>query len=578
MEEEKLDKRSTPQKIRIRSWIQFLSVSASVLTLSALCTMIPLRLDLTEDQRYTLSEPTHRILSGLKNDIYIQVWLDGEMPVQFKKLKRSVKEILDEFRIASGRKVDYEFMNPSAATDEKERNRQYESLISRGLVPVNIQNRDNEGGASQKIIFPGLSVNYNGVEIPVNFLKNNQSLPPEQNLLNSMEGLEYEIIQTISTISSDTIYKIAFIEGHGEVAEIETADITYNLAKFFTIDRGVIGGRPGILDNYAAIVIAGPEETFNEKDKLVIDQYIMNGGKVLWLVEEVSVNEDSLMTGETIALYKPLNIEDQIFRYGVRINPSLVQDLECLLKPFNVISGGTRQQVVPVPWPFYPLLRPSQSNPITRNINRVLGRYVNYIDTVGRDQDIEKSVLLTTSAASRTINPPYLITLREARETPDERNFSRNSLPVAVMLKGKFKSAFVNRIVPGITDQPGFSLRTVGESTKMIIVADKDIIRNEVRRVGSESTPLPLGQDRYTLQTFGNKDFLVNCLNSLVDDNGLMGLRSRELKLRLLNRAVIDKNKSLIQILNLTVPVILVLISGLIYAMLRKHTYAKQVR
>jgi ABC-2 type transport system permease protein len=216
------------------------------------------------------------------------------MPVAFKRLRRSVKELLDEFRVVSGRKVDYEFINPSGTKDAKERNNQYQSLISKGLNPVNIQAKDEEGGSSQKIIFPGMIVNYNGIEIPVNFLRNNPALPPEQNLLHSIEGLEYEMIQTISTVSSDTIYKIAFIEGQNEIPEIEVADITLHLSKYFTVDRGVIGGKQGILNNYTAIIIAGPEKSFDEKDKLVIDQYIMNGGKVLWLYNEVKVNEDSL--------------------------------------------------------------------------------------------------------------------------------------------------------------------------------------------------------------------------------------------------------------------------------------------
>ena len=267
--------------IKFKSWIQFLSTVAGIILIAAFSSFFKVRFDLTEDKRYTLSVPTRKVLSGLKNDIYIQVYLDGEMPIPLKRLKRSVGEMLDEFRRASGRRIDYEFINPSEGRDLKQRETQYQSLIKKGLTPVNIRAGDAEGGSTQKIIFPGMIVNYNGIEVPVNFLKNNPSVPYEQNILHSIEGLEYEMIQTISTASSDTIYKVAFIEGHGEIPEIETADITFNLAKFFTIDRGIIGGKPGILDNYAAVVIAGPEKEFSESDKLVIDQYIMNGGKVI---------------------------------------------------------------------------------------------------------------------------------------------------------------------------------------------------------------------------------------------------------------------------------------------------------
>jgi len=268
-------------------------------------------------------------------------------------------------------------------------------------------------------------VNYNGIEVPVNFLSNNTSLSPEQNLLHSVEGLEYEMIQTISTLCSDTIYKIAFIEGHGEIPEIEVADLTLSLAKFFTVDRGVIGGKQGILKNYAAIVIAGPETPFDEKDKLVIDQYLMNGGKILWLYEEVKVNEDSLNFGETVALYRPLNIEDQLFKYGARVNPAVIQDLDCMLLPFKVGSGTSQQQIVPVPWIYYPLLNPSAANPITRNLNKVQGRFVNYIDTVGLNPEINKKILLTTSNLTRTVKPPLLISLKEADSPPEKSRFNK---------------------------------------------------------------------------------------------------------------------------------------------------------
>src|SRR5674476_704424 len=304
--------------IRLRSWLQFLTTVAGIILLAAIGSLLRLRLDLTEDKRYTLSAPTKKVLEHLKNDIYIQVYLDGDIPIPLKRLKRSVGEMLDEFKIASGRKVDYEFINPSGEKDTKRREEQYQNLVKKGLNPVDLHAGDAEGGLSEKIIFPGMIVNYNGIEVPVNFL-NNSSSSYEQNILRSIEGLEYELIQTISTLSSDSINKVAFLEGQDEIPEIETADITMNLARFFTVDRGSIGGKAGILDKYAAIVIAGPEKVFNESDKLVLDQYIMKGGKVLWLIDEVKVSSDSMANGETVGLYRPLNIEDQLFRYGVRI-------------------------------------------------------------------------------------------------------------------------------------------------------------------------------------------------------------------------------------------------------------------
>ena len=563
------------KNVRFKSWIKFVLMVVGIIIIASGSLLIRIRLDLTEDKRYTLSVPTRKILSGIRNDIFIQVYLDGDIPIPMKRLKRSVKDILDEFRVISGRKIDYEFINPASGTSQQQRNATYQALIKKGISPVNIQAGDEEGGSVRKTIFPGMIINYNGIEVPVNFLKNNSNLPYEQNILNSIEGLEYEIIQTISTISSDTIRKVAFLEGHKELPEIEVADITINLARFFTIDRGAIAGNPGILDSYSAIIIAGPEKEFSENDKLVLDQYIMNGGKVIWCVEEVNVNSDSLIRGETVALYRPLNIEDQLFRYGARVNPSIVQDLECAPIRLSVKSGGQSQQIVPFPWFYYPLLSPVSSHPITRNINKVKGEYVNYIDTVGLDPAIRKTILLETSGLTRILDPPLLIKLKEAESMPDKKSFKRPGLPVAVLLEGVFPSAYRNRMIPDMLQDKSFKIKTESVNTKMIVIADADIIRNEFRRVASSEEHYPLGQDRVTGRLYGNRDFLINCLNYLVDDNRIMELRSRELKLRLLNRSKLKSERLKWQLINITGPVMLVIMAGVIYRHFRKKLYAK---
>jgi ABC-2 type transport system permease protein len=562
------------KNIKFRSWFQFLSSVIAIIILASLTSFMRVRLDLTEDKRYTLSEQTRRILRNLKNDIFIQVYLDGEIPIPLKRLKRSVREMLDEFKIASGRKIDYEFINPSEGKNIQQRNAQYLLLEKKGLNPVDIRASDAEGGSTTKRIYPGMIVNYNGIEVPVNFL-NNSTPSYEQNILRSVEGLEYEMIQNIATLSSDKISKVAFIEGHDEIPEIETADITMNLARFFTIDRGTIGGKPGILDKYAAVIIAGPEKVFSESDKLVLDQYIMNGGKVLWLFDEVAVNSDSLAYGETVGLYRPLNIEDQLFRYGVRVNPAIVQDLECLPIKIMVMSGGTRQQVVPAPWIYYPLLKPDANHPITRNLNRVKAEFANYIDTVGLDPAIRKKILLSSSKYSRIVSPPVVISLKEAELTPVEKDFNRSNLPVALLIEGVFPSAFKNRIVSDLTDDKNLRIKTESKETRMIVVADADIIRNEVTRVGLNASPRPLGEDKYTGQIFGNRDFLINCLNYLVDNNGIMELRSRELKLRLLNTAKIKTERLKWQLINMMGPILLVVFSGLLLSYFRRKKYAR---
>jgi gliding-associated putative ABC transporter substrate-binding component GldG len=563
------------QSIKRSTWTRFIVTVASIIIAASALNLFRLRLDLTEDKRFTLAPSTKKILKGIKNDLYIQVYLDGEMPIPLKRLRRSVKEMLEEFRIASDRKIDYEFINPADNIDAKKRDALFGSLTKKGLNPIKVMATDAEGGSTQKIVFPGMIVNYNGAEVPVNFLENNRSASTEQNILHSTEGLEYQMIQTISTITADTVYKVAFLEGDAELPEIEVADITRYLATYFTVDRGKIGGKPGILDAYTAIIIAAPLKEFSEADKLVIDQYIMKGGKVLWLFDEVAVNADSLVYGSTVGLYHPLNIEDQLFRYGARVNPVVVQDIDCMIQQFTVSMGEGQRQVVPAPWLYYPLLAPNQHHPVTRNINKVLGRFVNTIDTVGLDPLIKKTILLTTSQNSRTLSPPMVIMLKESELTPDEKSFTKSRMPVAVLLEGIFTSAFKNRMTGSLVNDPSFRLKTTSIRTKMIVVADGDIIRNEVHHSGKTLIPQPLGQDPYTEQIFGNRDFLVNCVNYLADNNGLMDLRSREMKMRLLDKQVVKNNRLKLQLVNILLPILLVIASGFAYSFFRKRKYTR---
>jgi ABC-2 type transport system permease protein len=276
-----------------------------------------------------------------------------------------------------------------------------------------------------------------------------------------------------------------------------------------------------------------------------------------------------------VGLYRPLNIEDQIFMYGARVNPAIVQDLECMIIRLKIGTGSTNQQIVPVPWVYYPLLIPAANHPVTRNLNRVKGEFANYIDTVGLDTAIKKTVLLSTSNNSRTLSPPLIISLKEAESTPDEKDYNKSGLPVAVLLEGVFPSAFRNRTVSNLTDDKNFKIRSESSKTRLIVIADADIIRNEVKRTGLEETPLPLGQDKYTGQMFGNRDFLINCLNYLVDDHGIMELRSRELKLRLLNKMKVKAEKTEWQIINVIGPVLLVIMAGFIYGYFRRRNYTK---
>jgi len=274
-----------------------------------------------------------------------------------------------------------------------------------------------------------------------------------------------------------------------------------------------------------------------------------------------------------VALYEPLSISDMLFRYGARINPVILQDADCMLIPLKVANPGGEVQYVPTPWVYYPLLRPSQAHPITRNLNRVKAEFAGTVDTVGRDNGVKKSILLTTSPEARTVMPPMVISLEEADEIIPDGMFNAGPLNVAVLLEGTFSSVFANRMAGSIMGDPGLVTVTESKPTKMIVVADGDIIRNEVSWSGGNPEPLTLGLDRYTMQTFGNKDFLVNCINYLVNDNGLIEMRSRELKPRLLDQARIKEQRTLWQVVNTLLPVMLIILAGVIWNLLRRRHY-----
>lgn len=308
------------------------------------------RIDLTSEKRFTLTRETKDILKNLPDEVFVKVYLEGDLPVGFKKLRNSVKETLDEFRVHAGKNIQYEFINPAENPDVKARSQLFTDLYNKGLRPTNLMIRDEEGSNSEKLIFPSALVSYNGIEIPVNFLKNNVGLTAEENLNNSMQTIEYELIKPIYNLTSRKIDKVAFIDGHGELDEFEVGDIYKEIANSFDIFRGVIGGKPGSLDSFKTIVIARPLKEFPEADKLIIDQYIMKGGRVLWVLDEVNVSIDSLANGTTFALMNNTNLGDMLFTYGARINPTLVQDIQCNVIPVNTAVRGMQAKWTPMPW------------------------------------------------------------------------------------------------------------------------------------------------------------------------------------------------------------------------------------
>ncbi len=544
-----------------------------IILLTFISSFFIIRIDLTSEKRFTISPVTKNILKNLDDVVYVKIYLDGDLNIPFKKMQRNIRETLNEFRIYARKKLEYEFINPMAEKDEKIRNDVFNELYNKGLKPTNILSTDKEGGTSEKLIFPGAMVVYRGIELPLNLLKNNPGLDAEENIHNSMQSIEYELISTIRSLSNKVTEKIAFIEGHGELDEFQTGDITKELANYFQVDRGRINGQHGILDEYKAVIVAKPTKPFPEADKFVLDQYIMNGGKVIWFIDEVSVSMDSLVDGATFALINNLNIGDLLFRYGVRINPDLIRDIQCNIIPVNRALAGNPANFIPAPWLYYPLISGPATHPVTRNLNLIKTTYVSSIDTIGARQKLKKTVLLRSSPYSMTVSVPRMISLEEIKENPDKNQFTTPNIPVAVLIEGIFESAFRNRSIRDYLDVQSSFMET-SRPNKMLVVSDGDMIQNEIRLTPKGTLIMQLGMDKYTQQYFGNKDFIVNAVNYLTDQEGLIQLRTKEFKLRLLDRNRIRDERLKWQTINSVLPLLVVILSGIIYQYFRKRRYA----
>ncbi len=560
--------------VRKQLIIQF-TFSVIILAFAAfISAKVYFRIDLTTEKRYTLSVETKTILKNLDDIVYVKVYLDGDLPVGFKKLRNSIRETLDEFRIYGKENVQYQFVNPSENTDPKIRNKQYADIYSKGLKPINIQAKDKEGGASEKTIFPGAIISYKGLEIPISLLKNNVALSAEENLNNSMQGVEYELIKAIFNISNKNVEKIAFLEGHGELNEMEVGDVTRELSNSYQVDRGTIENDMHILDQYKAVIIAKPTKPFSEKDKYVLDQYLMHGGKLIWFVSSVNVNTDSLANGATFGFINDLQIDDQLFTYGIRLNPNLVQDIQCNALPVNTSPTNSQPKWMPAPWLYYPLISPLVDHPISRNLDMIWARYASEIDTVGGNNTTKKTCILRTSRFSKTVSAPLYINLQDIKRTPKQTEFNKPNMPIAILVEGKFQSVFRNRLIKNILQGAETNFAAESAPTKMVVVSDGNMLANDVRVTAKGPMVSALGYDKFTRQTFGNKDFVVNIVNYLTDETNLMSLRSKELKLRILDKPRILEERVKWQIINTLLPVVLIVLFGLYYNYWRKKKYA----
>jgi ABC-2 type transport system permease protein len=570
---------------------QLIILLVIILLINYLSGYLNIRIDLTKEKKFSVSRVSRKILNNLNDVVYIKIYLDGKLSIPYKKFKRNIEDKLEEFKAYGKSNIEYTFIDPLKDENPETQNKTLYELKQKGLDLINYSFKNREGDLTFSTIVPGALISYRGNEVPVNLLKHDPAQSDEENINSSMELLEYKFINMIRKISDDNPGSIAFIIGHGELYGYELEDILQELENSYQIDFLKIVGQAGILDKYSAIIIAKPRYKFSEPDKFIIDQYIMNGGKVLWLIDAVSVNADSLAKGSTLAFINQLNIEDQLFRYGIRINPVLVKDKLCTILPINIAPSDQSPVWEPVDWLYFPLLNPSRDHPVTKNTGYLRSQFVNTIDTLGSRESIKKTVLFKTSNRNKLVKLPALIRLSEINYSAPDVEFDTVERPVAVLLEGTFTSNFRNRPVPDNLAPAENKINFKDESvnTKMILVADGDVIRNDYKIwPDGRIQILPLKTDKYiefinsyykkeVLHAFfDNKEFIVDAINYLTNTQGISELLNRDYKLRLLDREKIDSRKKRLkwQLINILLPAFIIIIFGLLYNYLRKAKYA----
>ena len=529
-------------------------------------------IDLTEDKKYTLSDNSKKILSQVDDILTIKVYLEGELPTGFQMLSSSINDFLINCKNENSQ-IQFEFINPND-NNESKKQEIFTQLQSQGLFPTDLTIKKTSE-TSRKIIFPGAIMYFKEKRESVNLLENNFSLSPQENINNSIENVEFHLISTINKILNNRKDNIAFLKGNGELLSTQTFDITnsvnndnnnlnyyYNVEEFdlkkFEFDS--INNQPDIslqlknLNRYKVIIIAKPTIPFNKLDKFLIDQYIMNGGKLLLLIDGVNASIDSInnQNGYFISKKNDLNLDDQLFKYGVRINSDLVQDLRSTEIP--IVTGYSNNRPIQelFKWPYYPLISSKSNHPITNNLDGIKSDFISSIDTL--KNNIKKTILLESSNNSRLVQSPSKVSLGIIENPPPAESYNKENIPLAVLLTGKFTSVFKNRIVPKNNE---INFKSSSDSTSIIIVSDGDLIANEV---SSSGNAFPLGYDKFINYTFdGNKKFIINAIQYLNDQNGLIKLRSKNIKLRLLNNDIISNYKMPITIINLILPILIFL-------------------
>jgi len=530
------------------------------------------RFDFTAEKRYTISPISRQIVDGLQQPVKVTVYLQGNnLPGGFKRLQGATRDMLSDLQAYSHRKLQFEFVDALKNLAGEQQNQAIQDLEARGIEPTNLSVKTDDG-VSQKLIFPAALVSVNGKDIPVKLLLSRIGLSPDEVLNNSIQNLEYAFVSAIKKATSGGKPQIGFTEGHKELTDVQLNDAMKSLADGYEVGRVNLASilMPG-LQKIKLLVIPKPDQKFTELEKFKLDQYIMHGGRVLWAIDQVNAELDSLRGhgGEQLAFAKQLNLDDQLFRYGVRINYDLIADMNCSQIPVSTGNVGGQAQIQMLPWLFYPIFIPVSKHPVVKNLDGISSEFASTIDLLDT-KNVQKTILLTSSPYNKKLSAPHMLSLQALEQEPNPKEFQSEPKTVGVLLEGKFVSDWRNRPLPeGLNEQVAIQPESV--PTKMIVISDGDILKNQV---GSDGSPYPLGYDHYTQQTYGNKNLLLNIADYMTDDSGLIALRTKEIKIRLLNRARIRNEKMYWQLVNTVAPLILVLICAIFQHYIRKRKYA----
>lgn len=534
----------------------------------------PWRLDLTKDKKFTLSENSINAIKNIANPINIEVYLEGnDLSGGVLKLRNATEDLLMDFQRISKGKIQYLFVDINKIKTKEAKEEISNLLMDKGIVPTNLQIK-KEDGYSEKLIFPGALITSNTQTLGIQILESQISYNPSEQIENSFNNLEYKFINTLAKASLPNPQRIGYITGHGELSPAQNYDFIKTLSQSnYQIAKIELSQDSIDLKQFDLLLLTRPTQKFSEADKILLDQYIMNGGKVIWMIDKAYADMDSLYASSTfLATDITLNIDDLLFKYGVRIQTDLVKDLYCA--PFPIVEEVRGNPVTNFyPWAFFPLISANVNHSIGKRLDPILLRFASSIDTVGT-KDIKKTILLATSQYSKNIFTPHLIDIAQAKIEPQKEDFTKSFIPLSVLLEGEFSSFYKNQKTQNISQLltlHNLEFKEKSSPNKMLVISDGDFSKNDFTSAG---VPMPLGYYKYTKETFGNKEFLLNSIEYLLDDKGIFESRKKAAVMATLDKLKVKDQKSLWQIINISVPIALFYLFGIFFSLYRKKKYA----